>query len=96
MAGLREVKPVIINQTISVINTEETLTLPNNLVDFTLRLRNSSHSLKIAVVSGASGTTYITLDSTMPAISGEDLFMSNQTLYIQSPDLATVELLAYR
>ena len=95
--ALRPVKPIIINYTIVQANTEETIVLPNHLMDFTIRLRNISQSMKVAFKSGESGSNYFTLDSAMPAIDAEDVLMNDQILYIQSPNVgAVLEIVAYR
>ncbi len=95
--GLRPVKPIIINYAIVDADTEEIIVLPNNLMDFTIRLRDTTQSMKIAVVSGESGSNYFSLDSSIPAIDAEDILMPSLTLYVQSPDVgAVLEIVAYR
>ncbi len=94
--GLRPVTPQILNYTIALINTEEPIVLPDRIMDLTIRLRNTAHSFKVAFKSGESATNFLTLDSSIPALSAEDIQMSNQTLFVQSPDAgATLEILLY-
>ena len=96
MAGLRPVKPLIINHVISGVDTEDTIVLPNNVVDLKIRARNPAHSFKIATVSGESASNFYTIDTGAPTLIGEDLFLISQSLFIQSPDVgAILEIIVY-
>lgn len=84
---------VIQNHTITNINTEEIITLPESSFDIIIRLRNPNHSIQIATRVGQSNLEFITLDSTLPALTLEDIDVYKQKLYVRSPDLATLEIL---
>ena len=86
--------PDIFNYTINNINTEEVVALNSTVIDLHIRLRNLTHTVQIAIRSGESNTRYITLDNNLPAVSLEDMKMVNAKLYIRSPDIATLEILA--
>lgn len=88
--------PLIITHTIAGANTEETITLPQNVRDFTIRLRNTTQSVKLAFTATQSGSNYVTLDSSIPAISGEDVDLYRKNIYVQAPTIGTVlEVLVY-
>ena len=92
----RSLKPLIINFTIDEIDTEKIIVIPGNSMDLTIRLRDTSHTVKIATVSGESGTNYVTLDSAMPALNAEDVHLRGVILYVQSSDTNPVlEILYY-
>jgi len=55
------VSPTIANTAMTTANTEYSYTLPNFTTQFSIKLRDQGWPLKIAVVSGESGTTYITV-----------------------------------
>ena len=87
---------IVQNFTITVIDTEQSFNIPSNAIDWSIRLRNPSHSVKIAVVNGRSDTEYFTLDSTMPSFGAEDVHSRARTLYVQSSDTNPVlEIVAF-
>lgn len=87
---------VVQNFTITVIDTEQSFQIPSNAIDWTIRLRDPSHSVKVAAKSGESGTTYFTLDSIMPSFEAEDVYSHRWTLYVQSSDTNPVlEIVAF-
>lgn len=84
---------VIQNHTITDLNTEEVIVLPQSSFDIIMRLRNPAHSIQIATRAGQSNTEFITLDSTLPALTLEDIDVYKQKLYVRSPDFATLEII---
>ena len=80
-------KPVI-----AIINTEQEIVLPEGTKSVYLRLRNPAHSLKVAVLPVKSAVTYFVVDSTFPVLEFKDMAIYKQSLFVQSPDLATIEL----
>ena len=79
-------KAIIINYEITAIDSEEIISLPTHTVDWAIRLRNPSDTVKLAFTSGESGTNYMTLDSTIPAYNAEDVETIHEKLYVQSSD----------
>jgi len=84
---------VVQNHTITDINTEEVITLPESSFDIIIRLRNPAHSIQIATRAGQSNLEFFTLDSTFPGLTLEDVDVYKQKLYVRSPDIATLEIL---
>lgn len=75
--------PVITNTTLTLANTEYSISLPSNTIRFMLRARNSSR-LQLSYVSGESNTEYITLLPGVIYIEKEVSTSVSLTLYIQS------------
>lgn len=91
----RSLKPYIINFLIDEVDVEKTITLPGNCMDLAIRLRDPSHTVQVAAVSGESDTNYITLDSTMPALNAEDVHLRGVNLYVQSSNTNPVLEIIY-
>lgn len=92
----RPLRPIIVNYTITAIDTEQTVLLPANTVDFVIRVRDTADSIKVAFVSTESGTNFITLDVNLPVYRAEDVYLTKQTLYVQSPSTdPVIEILAW-
>lgn len=85
------VKATIANTSMTNAATEYSYVLPNFTVQFTIKLRSTSSALQLAITSGASGTTYITIP---PGSGGWTETIkgtaSGITLYFQSPDAGQV------
>lgn len=87
---------VIQNFTITEIDTEQSFQIPSNAIDWSIRLRDTSQSVKIAVISGESGNVYFTLDSAMPSFGAEDIYSHRRILYVQSSDTnPVIEIVAF-
>lgn len=82
------------NVALTSANTEETYSIPNNCKQLLIRARQNN-ILKIAFVSGQSGTEFFTIPATANlTLSG--LKLQGKSLYIQSPTAGTdVEILVY-
>lgn len=75
-------KPTINNTTMTSANTEYSYTFPAGTKAFSIKLEELNAQLKVAFVSGASGTEYITIPY------GESMKMNakvgGSTIYFQS------------
>lgn len=69
--------------------TEYSYTLPVGTTRFEIKLRDGGSLLQIAFVSGASGSTYITIPYGA-SYSETDAKVGGRTLYFQSPDASMV------
>ena len=92
------VRPTIANTTMASAATEYSYALPANTVQFTIKLRSTTAALQVAVISGESGTNYITLPAGSggwtEAIKGR---ASTTTLYFQSPTASqTAEIISWQ
>ena len=83
---------IIQNHVISVINTEQEIAFPEGTTSVYLRLRNPAHSLKVAALALDSATNYFLVDSSYPILELKNMHIYKQSLFVQSPDLATIEL----
>lgn len=72
-------------------NTEATHTFENNLLQFTLRNRDS-YKVQIAFVSGQSNTTYLTLKPSC-SLTLTNLDFTNTNIYVQSDNSSILEIL---
>lgn len=83
-----EAKPTIANTAMTSANTEYSYTFPAGTRRFRIKLRALNALLKIAFVSGESGSNYITVPY------GDDLEMrakiGGSTIYFQSPTASQV------
>lgn len=86
--------PGVMLLTLTLANTEYTLSLPKNVARFTLQARTAA-DVKLATVSGQSGTTYITVKS--GSALSEDLVDTDAglSLYLQSANAGTVVEVLY-
>ena len=76
-------KATVANVTMTSANTEYSYELPNGTTEFWVKLRTIGFPLKVAMVSGESGTTYFTVQS--GKIHKEtDVKSSKVNLYFQS------------
>ena len=82
-------KPTITNTTLTSAATEYSYTFPAGTYKFEIRLRSGSSLLQIAFVSGASGTTYITIPYGA-SYAETDAKVGGSVIYFQSPDAAQV------
>ena len=88
-------KPTISNTTMTSANTEYSYAFPAGTRAFRIKLRDLNALLKIAFVSGQSGSTYITVPY------GDYLEMrakvGGSTIYFQSPAAAqTAEIKTWK
>jgi len=73
--------PTIYNVTMTLANTEYSQALPANTRKFLIKCR-TSFAIKLAFVSGQSGTNYITIPADQ-AYWEDHILVSNLTLYFQ-------------
>lgn len=93
--SLRPVKPVIINHNLASTGVEESIALPNNIMDLQIRLRDVTKVAKVSFTALQSGVTYFTLDTNHPFLKFEDVLMSGVTIYAQATsDNVVIELIA--
>ena len=81
--------PVIYNVDMPTANTEYSQVLPSGTKKVLIKLRSGSSLLKLSYTNGESGTKYITI----PVGSSkflEGVWLSNITLYFQSPDASQI------
>ena len=79
-------RPTIANVTMTDANTEYSYAVPSGAKRFEIKLRAINALLKLAFVSGASGTTYITIP--YGASYNELDIKGGMTLYFQSATAA--------
>lgn len=80
--------PTIYNEVMTDANHEYSKTLPNGAKVVLIQLRGDA-DLKLAYIEGESGTKYITIPAgDSKVLEGE--WVSNLTLYFQSPSAAQV------
>ena len=83
----------IFNTTATLANTEYSQALPANTKEFLMKVRGSA-ALKVAFISGDSGTLYVTINK--GAVLTVTQFFSSQTIYFQSPVAGSVvEIVAF-
>lgn len=80
-------RPVIYNETMTSANTEYSKTLPVGTKRFEIKLRALNALLKLAFVSGESGTNYITIPYGA-SYREEDVRIGSRIIYFQSPTAA--------
>ena len=82
-------KPTITNTTMTDADTEYSYALPDGTRRFSIKLRSLNALLKLAFASGASGTTYITIQygESLPILSVKG---NGLTLYFQSPTASQI------
>lgn len=96
MIGLTKAKPTVATVSMTSANTEYSYELPQGTREFWLKLRDPGYPMKVAMVSGDSGTTYFTVQN------GEthkepNTKSSKVTLYFQSTQASMVaEILSFR
>jgi len=83
---------IVENIAIASINVEQEIALPEGTTSVYLRLRNPAHSLKVAVKATLSATKYFVVDSTFPVLEVKNAQFFKQSLFVQSPDSAIIEL----
>ncbi len=92
-------RPVIYNVTLTTNNTEVSRTLPSGVRKFTIQCRDSSVDVKLAFVSGESGSNFITILGN--SAYNEDFIHApadfTLTLFMQSTSTAApiVEIVAW-
>lgn len=92
-------RPVIYNVTLTTANTEVSRVLPSGTRKFTLQCRDTTVDIKLAFVSGESGSNFITILGN--AAYNEDFIEVpggfTLTLYMQSTSTAApiVEIVAW-
>lgn len=88
------VEPTIYNVTLTSADTEYPQALPGNTRKIAVIPRDPANSIKMAFTSGASGTTYVTVDS---RTYFDDLIsMAKPIVYLQSGTAgAVVEIIAW-
>lgn len=80
--------PLIANQDMSIPNYEYSYELPRNTRKFQIKPRQQNAEIKLAFVSGESGTNYVTVP---PGGYWHDLVgMMNQTIYFQTETEGTI------
>jgi len=82
-------KPTITNVTMTDAATEYSHTFPAGTYKFEIKLRSGSSLLQIAFVSGASGSTYITIPYGA-SYAESDAKVGGAVIYFQSPDASQV------
>lgn len=89
------VEPTVANVALTAA-TEASYNLPNFTVQFTIKVRSTTATLQLAVVSGESGTTYITVP---PGSGGWTETIKGRaaalTLYFQSNETTTAEIISW-
>lgn len=86
-------KPVVVNGTLTLANTEYGIELPLNVHKFILKARTLAN-LKISFSAGTSGSEYFSIPSGNSY--SEDGVRTNNYIYIQSPTAGTVvEIIAW-
>ena len=81
----------VTNITIPSINTEVSHSLTTEIKTLIIRCREVAE-LKISFEVGESGTKFFTVPKAN-SLKLDDLNLTGKTLYLQSPSLATVEIL---
>ena len=77
------VRPTIANTTMTSADTEYNYTLPAGTIRFEIKLRAQNALLKLAFVSGESGTTYVTIPYGA-SYAENDVKAGGRLLYFQS------------
>lgn len=89
------VEPTVANVALTA-NTEGSYALPNFTVSFTIKFRSTTSTGRIAVVSGETGTTYITIPPGSGGWSQEIKGRSAAlTIYIRSNETDTAEIISW-
>ena len=81
--GLIKSRITIANVDIANANTEYSYELPANTKKFKVKLRNVGYPLKLAIVEGDSGTTYVNI-AQGKSHEQKDIRISNTILYFQT------------
>lgn len=90
----RPVQLQIINQTLTLANTEYGISLPANTIHLEFKTRGSG-TLQFSFVAGETNTKYVTLKSGS-TYSIREVSLTGKTLYVQSPTAGVVvEVLAW-
>jgi hypothetical protein len=82
-------RPTIANTAITLADTEYSYDIPAGTKRFEIKLRALNALLKLAFISGASGTTYITIPYGGSYVEN-DVKAGPITLYFQSPSATQV------
>jgi len=82
-------RPIIANETMTSSNTEYSYDIPAGTKRFEIKLRALNALLKLAFVSGESGTNYITIPYGGSYVEN-DVKAGPITLYFQSPKASQV------
>lgn len=77
-------RPTIANETMTSANTEYSYDIPAGTKRFEIKLRTLNALLKLAFISGESGTNYITIPYGSSYMEN-DVKAGPLTLYFQSP-----------
>lgn len=87
--------PTVVNMTLPNADEEYIIYLPPGTQRFTIKVRNSK-LLKLAYISGESGTTYLSLFPGCSLTERSLASTTNYVLYVQSPQPgAVVELVSW-
>lgn len=88
-------RPTVANVSMPSANTEYSYELPEGTREFWIKLRDAGYALKLAMVSGDSGTTYLTVQN--GKIHKEtDIKSSKIYLYFRSTQASMVaEIIAF-
>lgn len=81
-------KPTIANVSMASANTEYEYTLPAGTREFWLKLRTVGYPMQVAMVSGDSNTTYLTVTS--GKIHKETDIKPSTTLYFRSTQASMI------
>lgn len=82
-------KPTIFNLTLTDANTEYSQAIPANARKVLVRERTGGADLKLAYISGESGSNFVTIQSGA-AKAIDNVYMKDLTLYLQSPTATVV------
>ncbi len=82
-------KTTIYNKTLTLADTEYSQALPAGTRKVLIKERTGAADLKLAYVSGESGTNYITILAGSSKYL-EGVYLSDITLYMQSPTAGAV------
>lgn len=96
--GARTIKarPTVANVAMALADTEYSYALPAGTKEFWLKLQIEGYDLQVAMVSGASGTTYFTVNSGQ-VHKEPDVKNSGVVLYFRSPQAGmTAQILSFK
>lgn len=85
----------VANVSMATKNTEYSYTLPAKTKKFKIKLRNIGYPLKLAIVEGESGTTYVNIPNG-GSHGQEDIRFPNIILYFQTTaNTQVAEIISY-
>jgi len=87
--------PVLANISVPTAGVEVTYTLPDDTRRYLIQVRGGTSGLQLAYISGASGTTYLTIPPGV-FLSEDEITVSPLTLYFQTTvNSQIVEILSW-